>query len=196
MKNNKTNDKIENALLSLLQVKDINQVTIKEIAQKANVNRVTIYRHYNDKWDILEKIEEKFLHKLDVPHSKMILNLQLKTQSTTESPDLTALTDFFKVFQENFSLLHILMGTNANLGFTNKLMTYLINLEIKSHPYTLLHMPKDKQEMFSYYSISALIGVIQYWRKHPKYSALQIANFFFKARVGAIKELEDNNLSL
>ena len=45
MKNNKTNDKIENALLSLLQVKDINQVTIKEIAQKANVNRVTIYRH-------------------------------------------------------------------------------------------------------------------------------------------------------
>lgn len=69
MKNNKTNDKIENALLSLLQVKDINQVTIKEIAQKANVNRVTIYRHYNDKWDILEKIEEKFLHKLDVPHS-------------------------------------------------------------------------------------------------------------------------------
>ena len=52
MRNNKTNDKIENALLSLLQVKDINQVTIKEIAQKANVNRVTIYRHYNDKWDI------------------------------------------------------------------------------------------------------------------------------------------------
>ena len=66
MKNNKTNDKIENALLSLLQVKDINQVTIKEIAQKANVNRVTIYRHYNDKWDILEKIEEKFLHKIHI----------------------------------------------------------------------------------------------------------------------------------
>lgn len=95
----------------------------------------------------------------------MITNLQLTTQSLHPHPNLRALTSFFKVFQDNFPLLQVLMGPNANLGFTNKLMTYLINLEEKSHPYIPVSIQKLNPDMFSYYSISSLIGIIQFWRK-------------------------------
>ncbi|WP_195922139.1 TetR/AcrR family transcriptional regulator [Lactobacillus crispatus] len=190
MKNIKTTTKIEKALLTLLQTNDINQITTKQIAQTADINRVTIYRHYNDKWDILEKIEQNFLHKLDIPHVHMIANIQLTNQTQETEPKLRVLIDFLEVFQENFPILKVLMEPNANLGFANKLMNYLINLEAKSHPYMHLSISKSEQELLSYYSISALIGIIQYWIKNPRYSAKEMAHFFFKMRFGAIKELK------
>lgn len=191
MKKSKTEKKIQDALLLLLKTESINHITMSQIAQKANLNRVTLYRHYNDKWDILENIEQEFLHKLDTPHAKMITNLQLTTQSLHPHPNLRALTSFFKVFQDNFPLLQVLMGPNANLGFTNKLMTYLINLEEKSHPYIPVNIQKLNPDMFSYYSISSLIGIIQFWRKNQNYSPSQMAEFFFKIRIGAIKEFQN-----
>lgn len=121
----------------------------------------------------------------------MITNLQLTTQSLHPHPNLRALTSFFKVFQDNFPLLQVLMGPNANLGFTNKLMTYLINLEEKSHPYIPVSIQKLNPDMFSYYSISSLIGIIQFWRKNQNYSPSQMAEFFFKIRIGAIKEFQN-----
>ncbi|WP_276804444.1 TetR-like C-terminal domain-containing protein [Lactobacillus hominis] len=69
-------------------------------------------------------------------------------------------------------------------------MEYLINLESISHPYMHLNISKSEQELLSYYSISALIGIIQYWIKNPKYSAEEMSYFFFKMRFGAIKELK------
>lgn len=54
MKKSKTEKKIQDALLLLLKTESINHITMSQIAQKANLNRVTLYRHYNDKWDILE----------------------------------------------------------------------------------------------------------------------------------------------
>ena len=83
------------------------------------------------------------------------------------------------------------MGPNANLGFANKLMTYLINLEEKSHPYIPVSIQKLNPDMFSYYSISSLIGIIQFWQKNQNYSPSQMAEFFFKIRIGAIKEFQN-----
>ena len=40
---------------------DLNKITMNELADMANINRVTIYRHFNDKWAIIEQIEARLL---------------------------------------------------------------------------------------------------------------------------------------
>lgn len=54
----KTKKAITEALFTLLEKKDFNQLTINEIAEEANVNRGTVYFHYEDKYDLLNQCME------------------------------------------------------------------------------------------------------------------------------------------
>ncbi|MBB1124238.1 TetR/AcrR family transcriptional regulator [Limosilactobacillus albertensis] len=47
--------------LELLQEKPVSQVTVTEITKRANVNRGTFYSHYQDVYDLLEKLSQSFI---------------------------------------------------------------------------------------------------------------------------------------
>lgn len=60
----KTRKALCNALAELLTRKQLHKVTVQEIADLADVNRVTFYKHYLDVYDLYEKIEEDTLIEL------------------------------------------------------------------------------------------------------------------------------------
>ena len=47
--------KMDEAFLSLIEVKDFEYITVKEICSKAGVNRSTFYLHYDTVADLLEE---------------------------------------------------------------------------------------------------------------------------------------------
>ena len=55
-KNQYVKIQITNAILDLLKEKDIDEITISEITSKAQVGRVSFYRNYKNKEDILKSI--------------------------------------------------------------------------------------------------------------------------------------------
>ena len=59
---------MEEALIQLLEVKDYEYITVKEICEKAGVNRSTFYLHYETVNDLLseclENIKKRFLIRL------------------------------------------------------------------------------------------------------------------------------------
>ena len=50
---------LKQALLDLMQHKPVNKITVKEICERAELNRATFYAHYSDCFDLLESIEEE-----------------------------------------------------------------------------------------------------------------------------------------
>ena len=58
-KNDKTEKNIMNTTLTLMQSYEFSNITMNQIAENAKLNRVTLYRHFDDKWDILERIEKE-----------------------------------------------------------------------------------------------------------------------------------------
>jgi AcrR family transcriptional regulator len=44
--------------------KGFDDITIQDISDRANVNRGTIYLHYTDKYDLLDKMMEEHINKL------------------------------------------------------------------------------------------------------------------------------------
>lgn len=60
-----TAERMDKALLELLEKKDFSYITVKEICEKAEVNRSTFYLHYETIGDLLEEsidyIQKKFL---------------------------------------------------------------------------------------------------------------------------------------
>ena len=65
---------ITNSLFELMKVKPYNDISITEITDKANVNRVSFYRNFTSKEDIIDKwiksTTQKFLSKSDISYQK------------------------------------------------------------------------------------------------------------------------------
>lgn len=55
-----TASKMNDALISLLNKKDFEYITIKDICEVANVNRSTFYLHYSNTYELLEEVIERF----------------------------------------------------------------------------------------------------------------------------------------
>ena len=60
----KTRTAIIEAFVGLMAEKNFEQLTINEIADRANVNRGTVYLHYVDKYDLLDQCIEMHLNQL------------------------------------------------------------------------------------------------------------------------------------
>ncbi len=60
----KTHKSIKSAFVEIITQKNISKITIKEIADKADINRKTFYAHYTDTHAILDEIENDILTKL------------------------------------------------------------------------------------------------------------------------------------
>lgn len=60
----RTRQLIIDAFRELLQSKGFDAMTIKDIAEKATINRATFYTHYEDKYALLEEIIELAFHQM------------------------------------------------------------------------------------------------------------------------------------
>lgn len=58
----RTRQLIREAFRDLLQRKEFDAITIKDIAQKATINRATFYAHFEDKFALLDEITEQAFH--------------------------------------------------------------------------------------------------------------------------------------
>ena len=60
----KTRNAIFEALAELLCEKELRKITIQELSGKADVHRVTIYKHFLDIYDIYEQLEKSVLREI------------------------------------------------------------------------------------------------------------------------------------
>ncbi len=56
----RTDKAIKQALISLLKNKPFEKITVQDILDETPVTRSTFYKHYHDKYEIIEKIQEDF----------------------------------------------------------------------------------------------------------------------------------------
>lgn len=57
----RTKKLIKEALITLLQRQKINQISITELCNKADINRKSFYNHYSDVRNVLDEIEDEYI---------------------------------------------------------------------------------------------------------------------------------------
>ena len=55
---------IADTYAALLEKKPLDKITVKELTEKADVNRKTFYSHYSSIEDVLNEIEDEILKKI------------------------------------------------------------------------------------------------------------------------------------
>ncbi|PHK49622.1 TetR/AcrR family transcriptional regulator C-terminal domain-containing protein [Staphylococcus edaphicus] len=113
----KTKRAIKNAFIQLLKVKELEQITIQDITNLADINRGTFYLHYEDKYILLSDMEDEYIAGLAVEIRFYEVLIQ----------DLT-IEAFAKYFSEKV-LKNIIDHINNNIEFYQ----VIFKLERKSH---------------------------------------------------------------
>ena len=62
---NQSRDKIINAAAELMKEKNYRKISVAEICEKAGINRSTFYRNFEDVYDMVEKLPQELLRKLE-----------------------------------------------------------------------------------------------------------------------------------
>ena len=101
-----TSKLMNEALLSLLEKKPFDFITVTDITKKAGVNRSTFYLHYDNVYELLEEtienLNKKFLQSFDS-------NLPIKINSKSDAFLLTTkyLTPYLQFVKENKTAIKI-----------------------------------------------------------------------------------------
>lgn len=152
----KTRKAIKEAFLNLVKSKGYEKITIQDIADEAMINRNTFYLHYVDKFDLMEKLCEESISKLNV-----CINLEHKDINEMDREMfISILNDTFKVIEEDIIFFKTMISENGYPNFysyLNKLFKEIIISGIADK------YNNTKMKISLEYIVSGLVGVVCMW---------------------------------
>jgi AcrR family transcriptional regulator len=179
----KTRQQLQHCLAVLLKEKKIQEITVREITEMADLNRGTFYLHYKDVFDLLEKVELELLDELDG-------TLQKYQASDLHQKLSLIFTDLFVCVQENAEMVQILLGENGDLNFVNQVKERVREKCLKD--WFELFNSQDSQlfDAFNAFVVSGCLGLVTYWLQNGmKESPKELAQIAEQIMMHGIKIL-------
>lgn len=150
----KTKNAIINAFIQLMSEKDFEQITINEIAERANVNRGSVYLHYDDKYDLLDQCIE---NNLDI-----LIQSCMPDGEDIHSTAKASLLRTFEYLEQNKFFYLTMLKNKGSLSFRNRLLAMIAQTLQKGVGKVGYHQ-NIKQDVLVQFLASASVGVIEWW---------------------------------
>ena len=163
------------ALILLLEKKEYSFITIKEICEKAGVNRSTFYLHYETIDDLLSECIEYVGNKVNKKFNNKIINKQIIKNSKLE--DLLFITPeyllpYLEFLKENKAIYKIAYS-QPNVLHEQTVVNHLYKNIFEPILDRFLVPKSEQQYMMSYY-LSGLGAVMRDWIKNDCKEEIQI----------------------
>ena len=151
----KTKKAIKNAFARLLTEKDINDITISNIADYADVNRKTFYNYYRGVYDVVDEIENDIINRIDAALSGAdvageIDNPYIVFEKLTE------------VINTDMDFFGVLLSMNGNVSLVTKI-TGLVKEKAKTALAQSTGMDERRLSTVLDFTISGMMAVYQQW---------------------------------
>ncbi len=168
---------IRESLIKLLKEKEIHKITVTDICKEADINRGTFYAHYNDPFDLLEKMEDDFFEKV----------MEYLNENSHNQDTITALTKIFEMARENKDFCKILLN---NVG-DDKILKRILYIANQDNINILISNLNDQNRNFIEYltcfAVNGAVGIIEAWIKNdfqedPKVLATLITTIALKLK--------------
>lgn len=159
--------RMDEAFLELLEKKDFSYITVKEICEKAGVNRSTFYLHYETIGDLLEEsvqyIINRFEKSMPVGTADFLKNLPDRPLNelfliTPEylTPYLNFIKEHRRIFRTCVEQASVLKMDDAYLELNRNVLVPILNR---------FRVSQSEQKYIMPFYINGLIAVINEWLK-------------------------------
>ena len=152
----KTRRQLRECLITLLKEKKVQDITVRELTDMADLNRGTFYLHYKDVFDHLEKTEAELqedFNQLVCKHDAVDLK---------QRPSVI-FNEIYSLVYDNADLIEILLGENGDLNFVNRLKQLIREKCLKDWMEVFRSGNAAAFDAFFSFIVSGCIGLVQYW---------------------------------
>lgn len=149
----KSEEAITKAFVELIKEKRFEQITINDIANRADVNRGTVYLHYRDKFDLLDQCIQMQLTELFG---------DCLGEDSDFLPSKTSMLRALQYLEQHISFYNRLLGNEGVPAFRNYLMNLMVQSLSEQMERNALRTEVN-QELFVQFLASAIVGVLELW---------------------------------
>lgn len=111
-----TKKRLRDALTALLSEKPLRSITVKELCERAELNRGTFYAHYADVFDLMEQIEAEI-------EAEFVAALNPSAADIAEPrPSLHVTKSVFACLEKNADFCRVTLGPNGDQAFAYRLI--------------------------------------------------------------------------
>ncbi|WP_046234701.1 TetR/AcrR family transcriptional regulator [Paenibacillus algorifonticola] len=152
----RTKEAILQSFITLVSEKDFESITINDIADRANINRGTVYFHFDDKYDLLNKCIDENLNKM--------ISATTETNASGETVDLikSSFLPVMNYFAENHRFYASMLANKGIPAFRERMLE-LVTSHIKLHIDMGGNNQNYSKELVTQFMGSAFVGVIEWW---------------------------------
>ncbi len=159
--------KMDEAFLELIEKKDFAYITVKEVCEKAGVNRSTFYLHYETVSDLLAESAQYIIDQFvaSMPHDTVDFLEKIPNRPLEElylitpeylTPYLTYIKEHRRIFKATVEQASVLRMNDAYQKLTRHVLNPILNR---------FQVPLDDQKYIMQYHISGLLAIINEWLK-------------------------------
>ena len=164
----KSRNAIKLAFLDLLSEKDLEQITIQDISDRANIGRRTFYYHYQDKYDLLSSVLQEHIDELH----------HICKDSSKNNEYMTAeySLGWFDYFEKNHQFFSTMLAGKGTTYFRSHFLSFVMD-ELQAS----IQLTSDKNngidaEIYFRFFGNAIVGIIEaYFAGDIKMSAKEMA---------------------
>ena len=173
---------LREALLELIEERGFDALTVSEIIQRAMVSRTAFYRHYQDKYNLVEQIFEDAMNIL----------LSAVGNFGPERPP-RQWVNLFEHVAEYERLYRVLLGGKGSPWFVMKMRTRLSEL-VKEHAYVPQKQPIAERRVFVNGFLPTLLAslfvdAITWWLEQGRpYSPAEMARYCSRLAASVYQE--------
>lgn len=164
------------ALIALTVRKGFAAVTVSDLTKHAALNRATFYRHYEDKFDLLNHYARTVYDLLDsTPDGGVPMAADVSGR-----PPAPGLVAIFEHIRANARFYRVMLGPNGDPVFAEKIQRYVKKRIWRSLP-AALRQRTSAVDLYLSYSSSASMGAVLWWLDHDMpWSAEEMAAISYR----------------
>lgn len=178
----KTKKQLRLALMELLLEKNAKAISVRELAERADINRGTFYIHYRDVGDLLQRLEDEMAERL----SALCRSHQPEDSARAQYPFLR---DLYRFIRDNADLCQVLLGPNGDVAYTERICRILRDDFL--YAFLSLYCPEPQQlDHFCDFIVSGSLHLALSWlrdgsRETPEHMA-QLTGGIIMGGIGAL----------
>lgn len=176
----KTQIAVESALLELLKEKKLNQITISELAERADINRKTFYNNYSSIEEVFSSIESK------------LTSFIFDSLPRTLSPETDG--DILSLFQKLAYIAEPHKEILNQIALQNNIIPFQKRMDEKILPYieqnlATYNIDKRLTPYIDLYIVHGVFNIFTEWfSKESDLTANQIAQLAYNLTISAMKK--------
>lgn len=121
----RTRNLIIDAFLDLIKEKDFNTISVKDITERATINRATFYRHFTDKYILLEKILNQMMKNIGIEQIQERTELDEETFKILVNAFSKLVEELKQTFGRNYHTVIIVMESEIKDKLIDIISTFI-----------------------------------------------------------------------